>query len=492
MSNYEFQVQTVCSSNSGAFTSSSTFSTLASPCGVSGGLNTTSITDNTATLNWTAVSGAASYKIQYRIVGTGTWIAATSASNSKSISALTASSTYEFQVQTVCSSNSSAYTTSSTFATAASPCTSLPYSLIASSITTSSALLDWHNASSSMGYNARYRIVGATTWTTVSTTTSSVTVNGLTAATNYEFQAQNICSSGYVSIFTSSYSFTTLAPPCSQASGLSSTSITDNAATLNWTAVSGAASYNIQYRVVGASTWISTTSLTNTKSISSLNSSSNYEFQVQTVCSSNSSSFSASSTFATLVPTCYTTNNLNATSIAATTATLSWNPVLSIAGYVVRYKKTSVSTWTNANVISNSYALSGLTSNTNYEFQVQTICTSGSSSFSTSFTFTTALSRLAANNMDDSNTAIQSSFTVYPNPQNAGENINLEINAQQKQELTVFLFDVLGKLILERKVFTNTDGYVLETLPTAGLSAGIYEMSIRSSQQFISKKLILK
>lgn len=92
-------------------------------CNVPSGLNATAITSSSATLNWGAATGAVSYNVQYRIVGSGTWTSTTSATTSKAIAGLTASSQYEFQVQTVCASSSSAFSTSTNFNTSAPACT---------------------------------------------------------------------------------------------------------------------------------------------------------------------------------------------------------------------------------------------------------------------------------------------------------------------------------------------------------------------------------
>lgn len=87
-------------------------------CNVPTGLNATSITNTSATLNWTAVSGAVSYNIQYRAVGAPSWTATTSTGASKTISVLTAGTQYEFQVQTACSGgNTSAFSGSANFTT---------------------------------------------------------------------------------------------------------------------------------------------------------------------------------------------------------------------------------------------------------------------------------------------------------------------------------------------------------------------------------------
>jgi hypothetical protein len=92
-------------------------------CGVPSGLNASGITTTAATLGWAAVSGAASYNIQYRAVGAATWIATTSTGTSKAISSLTASTQYEFQVKAVCSTSSSSFSASSNFSTASAGCT---------------------------------------------------------------------------------------------------------------------------------------------------------------------------------------------------------------------------------------------------------------------------------------------------------------------------------------------------------------------------------
>uniref|UniRef100_UPI0006192941 choice-of-anchor Q domain-containing protein n=1 Tax=Hymenobacter terrenus TaxID=1629124 RepID=UPI0006192941 len=73
-------------------------------CGVATSLSTSGVSSTGATLAWTAVSGASSYNVRYRISGTTTWTNTTSTTASKALTGLTASSTYEFQVQTVCSS----------------------------------------------------------------------------------------------------------------------------------------------------------------------------------------------------------------------------------------------------------------------------------------------------------------------------------------------------------------------------------------------------
>lgn len=89
-------------------------------CGTPGSLSASSITMNTATLNWGAVPGASSYNVQYKPSSSSTWISTTSSTNSKSISGLTAATAYDFQVQAICGSTSGTYSGNGTFTTSSS------------------------------------------------------------------------------------------------------------------------------------------------------------------------------------------------------------------------------------------------------------------------------------------------------------------------------------------------------------------------------------
>ena len=361
-------------------------------CTVPTGLSVTGLTTTAATLNWTAVPGALSYNIQYRPVGSSTWTSTTSTTTSINISGLTCATNYEYQVETVCSSGTSGFSPSSTFVTSACPGCPMPTSLFASSVTLSSATLNWHSAIGAAGYVAQYRQTGTTTWTTTSTIDTFWNITGLSCGTTYEFQVQTVCSGSSTSAFTASTTFTTITCACPAPVGLSVTGVTTSAGTLNWTAATGALSYNIQYRQYGTTTWSSTTSSTNSVGLTSLACGTTYEFQVQSVCSiTSSSAWSASDTFSTSACLCPYPTGLSATAITTTTATLSWTSVVWAVSYYVHYRPVGTSTWITDSTTATSVAITGLTCGTTYEFQVETVCGGlGTGSYSPSVTFTTA------------------------------------------------------------------------------------------------------
>jgi hypothetical protein len=81
--------------------------------------------------------------------------------------------------------------------------------------------------------------------------------------------------------------------------GLAASSITSSGATLNWSAVTGA-TYEVQYRVVGATAWTTVAAGTNSLALTGLTANTQYEAQVRSLCPSTSSAFSSSVNFTTL------------------------------------------------------------------------------------------------------------------------------------------------------------------------------------------------
>jgi hypothetical protein len=83
-----------------------------------------------------------------------------------------------------------------------------PSALKASFIGTTSAILSWTPASGTETVNLRWRVSGSSTWKTASTSAADYTISNLTAGTEYEWQIQTACATGYSSFSASSY-FTT-------------------------------------------------------------------------------------------------------------------------------------------------------------------------------------------------------------------------------------------------------------------------------------------
>src|SRR5207302_337367 len=146
--------------------------------------------------------------------------------------------------------------------------------------------------SGASSYNVQYQVSGSNSWTIVSTSGTSYSLNSLTASTTYNYQVQTVCSSGS-SAYSSIASFTTsAAATCGAPSGLSSSSVTTNGATLSWGAASGATSYNVAYQVTASNTWTIVSATVTSYNVTGLTAATTYNFEVQTICSSGSSNYS--------------------------------------------------------------------------------------------------------------------------------------------------------------------------------------------------------
>lgn len=82
-------------------------------------------------------------------------------------------------------------------------------------------------------------------------------------------------------------------PACSDPAGLSASSVTSSGATVSWGAVSGANSYDVQYKTTASSTWLNAATGTTSLSVnlSGLSASTSYDWRVRANCSSGSSNY---------------------------------------------------------------------------------------------------------------------------------------------------------------------------------------------------------
>jgi hypothetical protein len=115
---------------------------------------------------------------------------------------------------------------------------------------------------------------------------------------------------------------------CNAPSGLISSAVTHNSATISWGAATGAVSYDVDYKTNASGTWTNAATGTTSLSVnlSSLVASTLYDWRVRTNCSSGSSSY-ATAQFTTLVTpggcvTAFESNNTQGTAASVATNTI--------------------------------------------------------------------------------------------------------------------------------------------------------------------------
>ena len=277
-------------------------------CGTVTGLASSAITTTSAAISWTALSGANNYDIDYKVASSGTWINATTATTSLSVnvSGLSASTLYDWRVRANCTGATGAYAQAQ-FTTATPATCGTVTGLVSSAITSSGATISWTALSGANNYDVDYKDASSGTWINAATATTSLSVNvsGLTASTLYDWRVRANCTG-----LTGSYSqaqFTTTAPPtCGTVTGLVSSAITASAATVSWSALSGANNYDVDFKLASSGTWInSITATTSTsRTISGLAASSLYDWRVRANCTGATGAYAQAQFTTAAAPTC--------------------------------------------------------------------------------------------------------------------------------------------------------------------------------------------
>ncbi|WP_298220760.1 fibronectin type III domain-containing protein [Flavobacterium sp.] len=488
--NYEFDVQAICASPSD-YSVLDHFTTLTAYCNTPTSLLANNITAATATISWAAVEGASTYNIRYRRIGTNEWTTATADSNTKLISGLLENSSYEVQVQASCVITS-AFSASENFTTLTSgtayiiPANGtwkyldngtnqdtawrntnfndnawssgngkfgygegdettiinygnnpqnkyvttyfrksfsvsnpLAYASMLFEVMRDDGVVVYLNGTEifrnnlptgTINYNT-YAIVSVggtdeSAWYSVPIDTATLlTGNNVIAV---EIHQQSLASSDLT--FNGRLS-STIPASCGTPDALIATDIASATATLNWQAVIGASSYNVQYRLSGAEEWTTTTTTAASKVVTGLISESAYEFQVQAVCTI-AGAYSLKANFSTVGLSCGIPRGLNVPQVTGTTAKLQWQSVPNAVSYDIRYRQIDTEDWNTAETTATSISVNALTPQIAYEFKVQAVCTIPSG-YSETYNFITTTANCTI--PTGLNIISNSSSTVYLN-----------------------------------------------------------------------------
>lgn len=291
---YEWQVKANCSGYS-SIANFVTASGSTDPCIAPTQLGSNNITQTGVQMTWGAVNGATGYTVQYKPSNSSTWSTLTTTTNYVSTGNLSPATTYQWQVKTNCSPYSAL--ASFTTASASSGC-SVPSGLGSANISQSGATLSWSAVSGATGYTVQYKKSSVSTWTTLNVSTTTTTLSGLASGTTYNWQVKASCSA-----YSNQASFTTTSTQvtgCTIPTNLANTNITGTSATLSWTGPANAQTYQVRYKLVGASGWTIRNITTPSLNITGLLRNRNYQWMVNTKCTNGtSSSFSATKTFTT-------------------------------------------------------------------------------------------------------------------------------------------------------------------------------------------------
>lgn len=269
-----------------------------------------------------------------------------------------------------------------------SPCitgtSASPSNLQTLSITQTTATLQWSPVSGAMSYTLQYKPSSSSTWTTVLVgLNTTYNLTGLTSNTQYQWQVKTDCSN-----YTAPVSFTTTGQSgCNLLLTTGVTSITQTSAFIYWVPITGANSYNLQYKLLNSSNWIEVSGIpVNIYALSNLQPNSVYMVRVRPNCNLNYGTYTQFTTLP-VVGGCPAPTGLQTTNLTPTKATFSWQPQSFATGYSMQFKFPGTENWITFNgpFYSTSVNIVGLQPNSTYQWRVKNQC----SDWSVTMVFTT-------------------------------------------------------------------------------------------------------
>jgi len=314
---------------------------------------------------------------------------------------------------------------------------------------------------------------------------------------------------------------------CGAPSGLAASNITQTSATLAWGAVSGATSYNLQWKLASASTWTTVSGLTGTSyALSGLTANTAYNYQVQTVCSSGSSSYSAAASFTTQGSSCtdnYETNNTRQTAASITPGTAITAKIgTSTDKDYFKFNNTTA----NRNVkvdltnlpldydlkLYRGSTLVGTSENPNTDPEqliynnTQAVATytayvyGYNGAFNNSVCYTLLASISSGNFRSDGSTDgdvtqielpvvfENAGFGLYPNP--ANQQLTVEVPMENDADVTVSIFDPAGKVAAQQHRTLGKGDNKMQ-FDVRQLPQGIYFVQVRNGTDTHTRKLVI-
>jgi hypothetical protein len=455
-------------------------------CSTPSGLSTSNITISSATANWSPVSGANSYNVDYKQSSSSSWINIASGTTSLSwnLSGLPASTSFDWRVRTNCSSGSSGYAQKTFSTLSQGGSCSAPTGLSTSGITISSATANWSAVSGANSYDVDYKQSSSGSWINIASGTTSLSWNllGMPASTSFDWRVRANCSSGSSGYAQTTFSTLSQSGSCSAPTDLLTSPITATSATAKWAPVSGATSYNVDYKLASSPDWVTiangTTSLQWT--LSGLQATTSYDWRVRANCTSGNSSYTQTQFTTQAIGSCSAPGGLSTSNIASSTATLNWSPVSGAFAYTVQYKPASSGTWifASSGTYSTFVNLYSLSAATTYDWRVYSNCslTEVSGYSYGQFTSSGGASKVAAT-ATEAEVNVNPNFTIslFPNP--AGDQLNVWVEGVYKKT-DIKVYNLMGKLVMQQG-----SGNTLTQLNISKLSAGFYLVHVNDGKE---------
>jgi hypothetical protein len=361
-----------------------------------------------------------------------------------------------------------------------------------------------------------YKLSTSSSWINIANGTTSLSwqLLGLGASTLYDWRVRANCvgqSSGYsASQFTTSSS---VAASCNAPSGLTSSNITSGSATLSWAPVSGATSYDVDYKSSSSGNWLNATSGTSSLSVNlnGLASSTAYDWRVRTNCSGQSSIYSATQfTTSSVAPpppttTCPGPYDVSSNGTTGGAALINLNTdvkgtispkndidhyqfAISSAGSITVSLTTLPANY-NLAVLNSIGTQIGISQSNSHQSEIINLNVAAGTYYAKVFpkgnaNNATSCYTLRIQTGTATDVIVDNNFTVnlFPNPANNSLNVWIE-GVERKAQIRIY--DIMGKLVMQQ-VSTST----LTQLNVSKLPAGIYLLNVNNGKETRAAKFV--
>ncbi|MBX2892951.1 MAG: fibronectin type III domain-containing protein [Saprospiraceae bacterium] len=443
-------------------------------CSQPSNLNSNVLASGTVALSWSAIEGATSYTVQYRVGNSGPWTnGGTVATTNQVLTGLLSETVYTWRVKASCSTYSSIATFNTGGGVGGNTSCSSPSNLNATNLSPTSVGLSWSAIEGALYYTVQYRVGNSGAWTNAGAVAlTNLTLNNLLTNTVYTWRVKASCSV-YSSIATFNTGGSGGNSSCSQPSNLEALLLSNTSAELSWSAIQGAFNYTVQYRQGLSGAWLTAGTVTTTSLVlTGLQENTEYSWRVKASCSVYSSQAvfttggSGSGGGGGGSTSCSAPSNTNTDAVFPTYANVSWEPQGGASNYTVQYRLEQGTTYTTVGTFTVSSAtITGLTPGMQYVWRVKANC----SPYGSDVQFSTPLSM---NNGGQNNAAAASRqsgeaslLRLFPNP--ATSDFVQVVAPMPYSQLT--LHDITGKVIAQQN---NTGSQPV--IEVSDLRQGVY------------------
>lgn len=492
---YTWEINAYCDGAWTGYGWAASFSTIADTV-VCEPVNQTSydISAHTAHVSWEGLTGPS--RVRYYPTGTTNYKYRSAFDvNEVTLSYLVSETEYTWEISTKCNGFWTAYNWAQTFTTTASTIICEPSNQLATDITAHSVHLSWEGLTGTSV--VRYYPTGTTDYKYRNAyTTNNVTLNYLTDETEYTWDIKTFCD-GMWTAYNWPQTFTTLLDTvvCEPVNQLSF-NITAHSAEISWEGTTGPArvryyptgTTNYKYRFVPS---------TNSISLQYLSELTDYTWDLKIVCNGVWTDYDWAQSFTTTEDTavCEPINQI-AANITSTTADVSWE---GLSGFTwVRYFPTGTQQYKYrfAN-LTNAASLTCMTPQTEYTWEINTLCNGFWTGYISPSTFTTladstgsymeAYSLKNTESSTDKQDVSLIEVSAYPNPLN--NQTVITFNSTGTEQYSVGVYNLMGSLVYE-VVNQSNDGLNTVEINMSDYKNGVYFAVIQQGLQINKIKLI--